>query len=116
MWPERFRISVAEVEQALAASCFSCSRRVNCGSKPGRDEKVLTEWNGLMIHALAECGVVLGRSDARGRRRRKLPTLSSQQMSQADGRLLRSYKDGRARLNAYLEDYAVVDPWAAGPL
>ncbi len=60
-----------------------------------------------MIHALAECGVVLGRSDAL-QAAVKAADFILQQMSQADGRLLRSYKDGRARLNAYLEDYAAL--------
>ncbi len=36
------------------------------------------------------------------------------QMSQPDGRLYRSYKDGRARFNAYLEDYAAFDPRVGG--
>ena len=74
--------------------------------KPGRDEKILAEWNGLMIHALAECGAVLGRADALAGGRAERPTLSCTQMSQPDGNLYRTYKDGRAHLNAYLEDYA----------
>ena len=72
---------------------------------PGRDEKVLVEWNGLMIHALAECGTVLGdRGYVRAASRAAEFVLA--QMSQPDGRLYRTYKDGRAHLHAYLEDYA----------
>ncbi len=58
-----------------------------------------------MIHALAECGVVLGRQDALAAAVRAAEFILAQ-MSQPDGRLYRSYKDGRARFNAYLEDYA----------
>jgi len=72
---------------------------------PARDEKILTEWNGLMVHALAECGVVLDRTDA-SEAARSAANFILEEMSQQDGKLLRSYKDGRARLNAYLEDYA----------
>jgi uncharacterized protein YyaL (SSP411 family) len=102
---ERFRVTVAEVEQALATGRFKLFQAREQRIKPGRDEKVLTEWNGLMIHALAECGIVLGRSDAL-QAAAKAADFILQHMSQEDGRLLRSYKDGRARLNAYLEDYA----------
>ena len=44
-----------------AAACSSTARerRVH----PGRDEKILAEWNGLMMHAFAEAGAVLGRAD-----------------------------------------------------
>ncbi len=73
--------------------------------RPGRDEKILTEWNGLMIHALAECGAVLGRQDALTAAVEAAEFILGQ-MSQPDGRLYRSYKDGQARFNAYLEDYA----------
>ncbi len=73
--------------------------------KPERDDKVLTEWNGLMIHALAEVGVVLGRADAL-EAARKAADFVLAEMSQENGFLFRSYKDGRARFNAYLEDYA----------
>jgi uncharacterized protein YyaL (SSP411 family) len=104
---ERFRISVSEVEQALASARFKLFQAREQRVKPARDEKVLTEWNGLMIHALAECGVVLGRSDAL-QAAVKAADFILRQMSQEDGKLLRSYKDGRARLNAYLEDYAAL--------
>ncbi len=73
--------------------------------KPERDDKVLTEWNGLMIHALAEVGVVLGRADALEAARAAASFILAE-MSQENGFLFRSYKDGRARFNAYLEDYA----------
>jgi uncharacterized protein YyaL (SSP411 family) len=72
---------------------------------PGLDDKRLTSWNALMISALADAGAVLGRPDyleaARGCAEFVLRDLRDE-----DGRLLRTYKDGRARLNAYLEDHA----------
>jgi uncharacterized protein len=72
---------------------------------PALDDKRLTAWNALMIGALAEAGAVLGRDDyldaARDCARFLLEELRDDQ-----GRLLRSWKDGRARLNAYLEDHA----------
>jgi uncharacterized protein YyaL (SSP411 family) len=104
---ERFRISITEVEQALAGARFKLFQARELRAKPGRDEKVLAEWNGLMIHALAECGVVLGRNDAL-HAAVKAADFVLHHMSQPDGRLLRSYKDGRARLNAYVEDYAAM--------
>lgn len=73
--------------------------------KPGRDEKILTEWNGLMIHALAEVGVALDRPDALAAAE-KAATFVLAEMSQTDGKLYRTCKDGQAKLNAYLEDYA----------
>jgi uncharacterized protein YyaL (SSP411 family) len=72
---------------------------------PALDDKRLTSWNALMISALAEAGAVLGRTDfldaARG-----CTEFALSDLRDGDGRLLRTYKDGRARLNAYLEDHA----------
>lgn len=73
--------------------------------KPGRDEKVLTEWNGLMIHALAQIGVTLDRPDALAAAQNAANFILDA-MRQPDGKLYRTYKDGQAKLNAYLEDYA----------
>jgi len=72
---------------------------------PGMDDKRLCSWNALIIAALADAGAVLGRADyleaARGAAEFVLGELRD-----ADGRLLRTWKDGAGRLGAYLEDYA----------
>jgi uncharacterized protein len=72
---------------------------------PGLDDKRLTAWNALMISALADAGAVLGRDDYLEAARRCARFLLVE-MRDAGGRLLRTYKDGRAALNAYLEDHA----------
>jgi hypothetical protein len=104
---QRFRVEPAQVEAALAAARPVLFAARELRIKPGRDEKILTEWNGLMIHALAECGAVLGRADALAAAERAAG-FALTRMSQPDGRLFRSYKDGQARFNAYLEDYAAL--------
>jgi len=102
---QRFKVNEAEVEAALAKGRAALFAQRESRIKPGRDEKILTEWNGLMIHALAECAVVLDRPDALAAALRAADFILAA-MSQPDGRLYRAYKDGQARFNAYLEDYA----------
>lgn len=72
--------------------------------KPGRDEKILTAWNALMLRSFAEAAVALEREDYRVVAVRNAGFLLSR--LRRDGNLLRSYKDGRARFNGYLDDYA----------
>jgi uncharacterized protein len=72
---------------------------------PGLDDKRLTSWNALMIGALAEAGAVLERDDYLDAARACAGFIWDQ-MRDPDGNLLRTYKDGRAHLNAYLEDHA----------
>jgi len=74
--------------------------------RPGRDEKVLAAWNGLMLRAFALAARVTGRGDYREAARRNA-TFMLENMK-TGGRLHRSHKDGRARFNGYLEDYAMV--------
>ena len=71
---------------------------------PGRDDKVLTSWNAMMLRAFAEAASVLDRPDYGSVARRNAEFLLDQ--LRPDGRLLRTYKDGEAKLNGYLEDYA----------
>ena len=72
--------------------------------RPGRDDKVLVSWNALAIRGLARAGRALGRPDWVAAARRALEFLRLQLWR--DGRLLATYKDGRAHLAAYLDDYA----------
>ncbi len=71
---------------------------------PLRDEKILTSWNGLMISAHAQAGLILGDSQYIDRAIKAAQFIFNKLY--ADGRLLRSYKDGQAKFNAYLDDYA----------
>ena len=72
---------------------------------PLRDEKVLTGWNSLMLGSLAEAASVLGRPDYLEAASANAAFLL-ESLKDADGRLLRTYRDGKAKLNGYLEDYA----------
>ena len=74
--------------------------------RPGRDEKILAAWNGLMLRSFALAARVTGREDYREAAVRNA-TFIVKKMKE-DGRIHRSYKDGRARFNGYLEDYAMV--------
>jgi len=72
--------------------------------KPGRDEKILASWNGLMLRSFAEAARYLDRPDYL-----QVATNNAEFLLRElyrDGRLQRTYKDGRAHLNGYLEDYA----------
>ena len=72
--------------------------------RPGRDEKVLTGWNGLMIRAMARAARKLGQDDLADSATSAVDFVREHLWR--DGRLLACYKDGRARFPAYLDDYA----------
>jgi len=72
--------------------------------RPARDEKVLVSWNALAIRGMAHAGRVFGKPEWLASARRALEFLHAHMWR--DGRLLATYKDGRAHLGAYLDDYA----------
>jgi len=72
---------------------------------PGRDDKVLTSWNGLMLAAFAEAARALNRDDYRQVAERNAGFLLSE-LRREDDRLYRTWKEGEAKINGYLEDYA----------
>jgi uncharacterized protein YyaL (SSP411 family) len=74
---------------------------------PHLDDKIIASWNGLMVSALARAGFALDRIDYVERARRAAGFLLMHLRS-SDGRLLRSYREGRARHAAVLDDYAFV--------
>jgi len=71
---------------------------------PARDDKILVSWNALMIRGLAIAARAFGREDFTASATRALNFIRSTMWR--NGRLLATYKDGRAHLNAYLDDYA----------
>jgi hypothetical protein len=72
--------------------------------RPGRDDKVLTAWNGLMVRGLAISGRLLGEASHVNAAVRAVDFL--RRHCWKDGELLAAWKDGRARFAAYLDDYA----------
>ncbi len=99
-----FGISLAELEERIAASRTRLYQARGERVWPGRDEKILTAWNALMMRSLAEGGIILERPDLVRMAATNAEFLRNNLYD--DGRLLRSYKDGQARLDGYLEDYA----------
>ena len=73
--------------------------------RPGLDDKVLADWNGLMIAALARAAVAFARADWLALAERALAFIGAQ-MTGADGRLAHSWRAGRARHPASVDDYA----------
>lgn len=77
------------------------SRRI----RPGLDDKCLTSWNAMMIKGLAECAEVFGNTSYyESARKAALFILESVRMP--DGGLYRNYKNGKASIEGFLDDYA----------
>jgi uncharacterized protein YyaL (SSP411 family) len=97
------QVSLERLQEALqrgrAALFAAREQRV----KPGRDEKILTSWNGLMLRSFAGAARHLERADYLGIAEKNAQFLLERMTR--DGRVLRTYKDGRAKLHGYLEDY-----------
>jgi uncharacterized protein len=73
--------------------------------RPGRDDKVLVSWNGLMLATFAEAGRVLDRHDYVEVARKNAAFVLEHMV--VDGRLQHTYKDGQAKIHAFLEDYTL---------
>jgi uncharacterized protein YyaL (SSP411 family) len=73
--------------------------------KPGRDEKILTSWNGLMISGFAKGFSISGETKYLQTAKKAVEFIENM-LASNDGRLKRTFKDGQSKLNAYLEDYA----------
>ena len=100
----RFKLE-PEIVSAKLAECHALLLKVRSArARPGTDDKVLVSWNALALLVFAEAGRYLGRKDYVDAALRNARFLLDNLY--AKGRLLRSWRDGQAQHNAYLEDYA----------
>ena len=95
--------TVDELESLLASAQRTLLGIRNRRIWPGRDDKILTSWNALMIRGMARAARALEREDLAESATRALDFIRSTLWR--EGRLLATYKDGKAHLNAYLDDY-----------
>lgn len=72
--------------------------------RPGKDDKILASWNGLMIEAFAKAGAAFG-NDAYITAAKKAADFVLGQMTDNAGRLLHTYRHGQSKLPAFLDDY-----------
>ncbi len=95
--PEQAEALIASVREKLFAAR---EKRVH----PGRDEKILGSWNGLMIAGMARAARTFDRPEWLNSAQHAMDFIRGTLWR--DGKLLATYKDGKAHLNAYLDDHA----------
>ena len=98
------KIGAEDLQTSLDASRAKLFAAREKRVKPFRDEKVLTAWNGLMLAAFAEAAAIFNSAEYLEIAENNADFLLEN--LQSDNCLLRCWKDGAAKLNAYLEDYA----------
>jgi len=98
------RLEPTEVEASLQRARQRLFEVRERRPRPGRDEKILTSWNGLMIKGMAAAARHLLEPEFATSAQRAVDFI--RQTLWTGERLLATYKDGKAHLNAYLDDYA----------
>ncbi|MCI0733413.1 MAG: thioredoxin domain-containing protein [Methylococcaceae bacterium] len=100
------KIGITETEAETLLESARGKLRVARGLRkaPGRDDKILTSWNALMIKGLAIAARIFERGDLIDSAYRAFDFVHEHLW--LDGRLMATHKDGRSHLNAYLDDYA----------
>jgi hypothetical protein len=122
-WHLRVSQPLDDVAKRLGVPLAECERRLDAARAkllaarvkrvwPGRDDKVLTSWNAMMVKGMARAARVFGRPAWLASAQRAMDFirgtlwLPGTSADRARGRLLATCKDGQARLNAYLDDHA----------
>jgi len=108
MTPEQFAahsgLDGAEVETLLATARTKLLAAREKRVRPGRDDKILAGWNGLMIRGMCIAARILGDAEMAASAERAMAFVRREMF--VDGRLRATWKDGQARLGAYLDDHA----------
>jgi uncharacterized protein YyaL (SSP411 family) len=106
--PEMAREMNIEEQELEKILCSARQKLLSARQKrvrPLLDDKVLTDWNGLMIAALAKAGRILKEPDYI-KKAREAADFLLHKLQEGDGSLLHRYRDGSAALKGYLDDYA----------
>ncbi len=98
-------LSVEAIDARLVAARLRLLDRREERARPGLDDKVIAAWNGLALAAFADAARIVDCPDFLKVAQRNADFIL-REMQTKDGRLLRTWRRGRAKLNAYLEDYA----------
>lgn len=97
--------SLESIEQQLHNSRILLLRARQKRTRPGRDDKVLVSWNALMIYSMADAGVCL-KEKRYLVAAQKAADFIFDQIRDNDGRLLHVWRDGKAEIGAFLDDYS----------
>ena len=100
----RFKLDLESARQKLSESHRTLLQVRAQRVRPGTDDKVLVMWNALMLTAFAQAGRYLNRQDYLDAAARNARFLLKNLY--VEDRLLRSWREGQAKHNAYLEDFA----------
>ena len=100
---QRIGISLDQAQQRLSSARSKLLAVRAQRVRPGRDEKILVSWNGLMIKGMAISGRIFDQQAWIKSAQRAVDFIRSKLWK--NSRLLATYKDGQAHLNAYLDDY-----------
>jgi hypothetical protein len=101
-----FRKEASEIEAVLTGAKKKLFEEREKRVKPFRDEKIIASWNGLMLSGLAEASKVLESPVSLDAARNTVDFIFARMFR--DGLLLHTYKDGKAKLLGYLDDYAFI--------
>ncbi len=101
----QFKKNPADVHTALEAARAILKKKRDERLRPHLDDKILTDWNGLMIGALALGARVLG-EPAYAESARRAADFVLTKLQTAEGRLLHRWRDGEAAVPGFLDDYA----------
>ncbi len=96
---------VDELKQQLAEDREQLRQHRETRIRPGKDDKILASWNGLMIHSMSRAAIAFD-SDVYRAAAVRAAEFVWERMRTSDGRLLHSWRNGEAKFNAYLEDYS----------
>ncbi len=104
-WAGEYGMAEEELAARLEAAREKLFAARENRPRPLRDDKILTDWNGLMIAALSKAARAFGRPDL-ARRAARAADFILGNLRAPDGRLLRRFRDGQAAIPGHLDDYA----------